>query len=181
MSKERTDIDYDFESYLINAMIHAIVEAGGIPEITVRTINLQGNIDQKYRENGMIVLNVSANAAPDMTVSGGMVMLTTRFHGRSQQLAFPSEDVIAVHDRVTRCGRVIISMPHTRAPEAPDPRDRRPLIRPGQLAPPGVVVSEVAPVEAIETEITMTPEPPAPVSDSSNVHKVDFTRRNKRD
>lgn len=107
---------YHFESWIANALIQGIVEAGGTPYILALTRNIEGAIPPQHREIGKITLNVSSRAAPNLSISKGMVSMRLRFNGRDTQLSFPAKDILAVYDHDTGSGRGFAPDPTTDHP-----------------------------------------------------------------
>lgn len=162
-----TPVQYDFETYLAQAMINAIIAADGLPYLQVRTENISGFIPPNYLEEGLIVLNVGAKALANLSLHDGTASMTCRFSGRSSHLTFPTADIIAVFDHNTGVGRVV-GDPNRPVVKGRPTTERRPLIRPGQIG-------------AVQDEPSNQEDQEAPVEQTvGNVIHRDFGKNNKK-
>lgn len=81
--------------YLIRALHEWCSDQGFTPYIVV-TVRDQMQIPMEYVKNGEIVLNISYNAARNVTLGNDYITFAARFNGVSQEIVIPVGAVVSI-------------------------------------------------------------------------------------
>jgi len=78
--------------YLIRALYEWCTDSGLTPFISVR-VNERTRVPVEYVKNGEIILNISQNAARNLTLGNDLIQFSACFNGVSRELSIPMEMV----------------------------------------------------------------------------------------
>jgi len=124
--------------YLIRALYEWCSDSGFTPYLAV-SVNDRVRVPMEYVKDGEIVLNISVNAARNLTMGNDLIQFSARFNGVSRELTVPVDSVIGIFAKENGQG---MAFPK---PEAPP------------------LAQQLAPMEKPETSLENTddhPEPP---------------------
>jgi len=78
--------------YLVRALYEWCADSGLTPYLTVR-VNERTRVPMEYVKNGEIILNISPDAARNLTLGNDLIQFSARFNGVSRELSIPMETV----------------------------------------------------------------------------------------
>jgi stringent starvation protein B len=78
--------------YLVRALYEWCVDSGLTPYLSVQ-VNERTRVPMDYVKNGEIVLNISQDAARNLTLGNDLIQFSARFNGVSRELSIPMETV----------------------------------------------------------------------------------------
>ena len=84
--------------YLIRAIYEWCSDSGFTPYINVR-VDQNTKVPVEYVKNGEIVLNLSASACRNLTISNEIIQFSARFNGVSREIAVPLYAVQGIFSR----------------------------------------------------------------------------------
>lgn len=128
MSKSKEPV-FDFEKYVIEALIQCIEDQSGTPHLLCDAGAVQGPPLTAFKE-GRIVLNVAISATEFRQIHQGRMTFKARFNGVSLPVEIDLAGVLAVYDRETGQGRGFRDT-YTK----PTPAQRQPAQRAPEPAP----------------------------------------------
>lgn len=83
--------------YLIRAMHEWILDCDLTPYALVDANHADVIIPNEYIEDGKILLNVSPGATQNLNLGNDFVLFSARFNGKSMEVSFPVEAVLAIY------------------------------------------------------------------------------------
>lgn len=110
------------QPYLLRAIYEWIVDNGMTPYILVNANMENTHVPLQYVENGKIILNVAPQAVNDLELGNEFIMFNARFSGKSMEVSFPVEAVLAVYAKENGQG-MVFSEGDEPPPTEPSPKD----------------------------------------------------------
>lgn len=92
--------------YLVSALFDWIVDGEMTPYILVDATNENAVVPQQYVEDGKIVLNLSPQATESLQLKKEFIMFSARFAGKTMEVSFPMEAVMAIYAKENGQGMV---------------------------------------------------------------------------
>ncbi len=99
-------------------MLDWIVDCGWTPHLIVDATSEAVQVPRQFVKEGRIVLNISASATQNFSISADSVEFNARFSGVSHRIRVPCDSVLGIYARETGQGMVF-----TDEPQAPPPED----------------------------------------------------------
>lgn len=99
--------------YLVRALYQWVVDNGLTPHLLVDARDADVVVPRDQVKDDRIVLNISPQAVPDLSIDDDVVRFHARFSGRSMAVNVPVRAVLAVYARENGRGMVL-------PPEGPD-------------------------------------------------------------
>ena len=84
--------------YLIRAIFEWCVDSGFTPYLAV-VVDGRARVPMEFVKDGEITLNISANAARNLTLGNDLIQFSARFNGVSRELTVPVETVLGIFSR----------------------------------------------------------------------------------
>jgi len=84
--------------YLIRAIYEWCVDSGFTPYLSV-AVDGRARVPMEFVKDGEITLNISANAARNLTLGNDLIQFSARFSGASRELSVPIETVLGIFSR----------------------------------------------------------------------------------
>ena len=78
--------------YLVRALYEWCADSGLTPYLSVR-VNERTRVPVEYVKNGEIILNISHDAARNLTLGNDLIQFSARFNGVSRELSIPMDTV----------------------------------------------------------------------------------------
>jgi len=88
-------MDLSTKPYLIRAIYEWCSDSGFTPYLAV-AVDERARVPMEYVKEGEIVLNISANAAKNLTMGNDLIQFSARFSGASRELSVPVDLVIGI-------------------------------------------------------------------------------------
>lgn len=85
--------------YLLRAIYEWALENGLTPHIVVTADAPGVDVPQQYVQDGKITLNISAQAAKDLSIGDTNVLFSARFGGQTKQITAPVSAILAIYAR----------------------------------------------------------------------------------
>jgi stringent starvation protein B len=83
--------------YLIRAFYDWIIDSRLTPYVIIDAEKPGSQLPEDYVENGQIVLNISAMAVRDLSISNDFIEFSAKFNGEAMQVYAPVSSVIAIY------------------------------------------------------------------------------------
>ncbi len=93
--------------YLVRALYQWVVDNGLTPHLLVDAREADVSVPRDQVKDGRIVLNISPQAVPDLSIDDDVVRFHARFSGRSMAVRVPVRAVLAVYARENGRGMVL--------------------------------------------------------------------------
>jgi stringent starvation protein B len=84
--------------YFLRAIYEWCADSGFTPYLSVK-VDGSTRVPVEYVKNGEIVLNVSANATRNLTISNDLIQFSARFNGVSREISVPVARVAGIFAR----------------------------------------------------------------------------------
>ena len=88
-------MDLSTKPYLIRAIYEWCSDSGLTPYLAV-AVDERARVPMEYVKDGEIVLNISINAAKNLTMGNDLIQFSARFNGASRELSVPVDLVIGI-------------------------------------------------------------------------------------
>lgn len=92
--------------YIFRAIHEWITDNGMTPYVLVNAGFPGANVPEQHVENGKIILNIGPRAISDWRLDNGWISFSARFGGRSREISFPVQAVLAIYARENGKGMV---------------------------------------------------------------------------
>lgn len=113
-------VDISTKPYLIRAIYEWCSDSGLTAYINVR-VDTNTRVPIEYVKNGEIVLNVSAAASRDLTISNDLIQFSARFNGVSREVVVPIYAVQGIFARENGKGAFFEPEMHAEKPAHDEP------------------------------------------------------------
>ena len=84
--------------YLIRAIYEWCVDSGFTPYLAV-VVDGRARVPMEFVKDGEITLNISTNAARNLTIGNDLVQFSARFNGASREISAPIDTVLGIFSR----------------------------------------------------------------------------------
>lgn len=106
--------------YLVRAIYDWIIDNAMTPHILVATTDPAVAVPEQYIQDDKIVLNISPNAAQNLTLNDTTVEFQARFDGQPMQVYVPMHNVMAIYTKENGQGMMFNEeTEHSPDPEQP--------------------------------------------------------------
>jgi len=110
--------------YLIRAIYEWCVDSGFTPYLAI-AVDGRARVPMEFVKDGEITLNISANAARNLTLGNDLIQFSARFNGASRELSVPIETVLGIFSRENGQG-VFFPKEEAQIPGSPEVTDLPP-------------------------------------------------------
>ena len=105
--------------YLIRALYEWCADSGLTPYLSIR-VNERTRVPMEYVKNGEIILNISQDAARNLTLGSYLIQFSARFNGVSRELSIPMDAVNGIFAKESGQGMFFNDVPSATEQNASD-------------------------------------------------------------
>ena len=109
------------QPYLLRAIYEWIIDNDLTPYLLVDASNDDVHVPRQYVDNGKIVLNIAPRAVNHLELSNESVNFNARFSGKSMDVVFPIDAVLAIYAKKNGQGMIFNEKEGDDEPNPPKP------------------------------------------------------------
>jgi len=109
------------QPYLLRAIYEWIIDNDLTPYLLVDASNDDVHVPRQYVDNGKIVLNIAPRAVNHLELSNESVNFNARFSGKSMDVVFPIDAVLAIYAKENGQGMIFNEKEGDDEPNPPKP------------------------------------------------------------